>query len=347
MSTPYSGGNDPRDNHPENFGEGTYGTPDTNSTGYNDYYGYNGYGSSTGYNPYDVNAGIAGEDATKFHGTTLVDGTYGDGTQPHPVNDPAANGFTHLKGTGKMDAVAAWAFGFKQTFANWKTWIVIGLVAILVPTLLAAFVPFIGGFFQIALLFVYPVLYSFALLQTLSRRWKFDGVKAPAYGATLGMMVLVGVINVVIVVIALAISAIFFGDSLRNALEVLDPAQIENDPMAILPLLGSMLGMFAIASVVMFFLTPLFVFQSWYAADKAASFGTAFSEGFSAGKRNYGQLLLFYLISVLLSIAILFTLGLAVIVITPASMLAMAYAYRQVSGGPVPTDAPAGYNTQL
>lgn len=344
MSTPYSGGTDPRYNHPENFGESTYGTADNNST---DHYGYNAYGSSTGYNPYDVNAGIAGGDATKFHGTTLVDGTYGDGTQPHPVNDPAANGFTHLKGTGKMDAVAAWGFGFQQTFANWRTWIVIGLVAILLPTLLAAFVPFIGGFFQIALLFIYPLLYSFALLQTLSRRWKFDGLKAPAYGPTLGMMVLVGVITLLVVVVALAISTIFFGDSLRNALELLDPAQIENDPMAIMPLLRALLGMFVVVSAVAFFLMPLLVFQSWYAADRAGSFGTAFNEGFRAGKRNYGQLLLFSLISMLLSIAIVLTLGLAVIVITPASILAMAYAYRQVSGGPVPTDAPAGYTAQL
>lgn len=343
MSTPYSGGNDPRNNHPENFGEGTYGTTDNNST---DHYGYNAYGSSTGYDPYDVNAGIAGGDATKFHGTALVDGTYGDGVAPHPINDPAANGFYHVKGTGKMDAVAAWGFGFKQTFSNWKTWIVVGLVAVFVPGLLGGLLPFIGGLISFAMVFLYPFLYSFALLQTLSRRWKFNGMKAPTYGPTLGMMLLISVITLGISFVVFMVSLIFFGGTLVNAMDALDPAQIENDPMAILPFFGALIGMIAVVSLVLFFFMPLFVFQPWFAADNAASFGAAFSAGFKAGTRNYGQLLLYYLISLLLIIPVVLTLGLGIIVVVPASYLALAYAYRQVSGGPVPTDAPAGPTNQ-
>ncbi|QPK83226.1 hypothetical protein G7Y29_10470 [Corynebacterium qintianiae] len=375
MSTAYPGGPDPRDNnHPENFGEGTYGqgtygTPDAANQTPN--YGYNGYGSDqpggnsgySGYDAFDVNAAAAGHGATQFHGTTLVDGTYGDGVQPHPVNNPDANGWHHVKGTGKMNPLEAWGFGFKQTFANWQTWIVIGLIAALVPALVSLVLPLLGSFLQIVLLFLYPFAYSFALLQTLSRRWKFDGMKAPAYGPTLGMMVLLGAVAFVILLVLVLISALFFAGSIAKVVDTLDPVQIENDPEALLPILGPVLGMLGLTFLAMLLIAPLFMFQTWYAADNATTFGNAFSEGFKAGTRNYGRILVFSLISgallvgaglvtALVAVAtsmapdlqtalIPFAFSVVTTIITPASILAMAYAYRQVSGGPVPTEPQA------
>lgn len=352
MSTPYTGGNNPQDNHPENFGQGSYGTP---NAGEGNYYGYNGYGSeggtygggfNAGYNPYDVNASAAGWGATRLHGTTIVDGTYGDGVQPHPVNDPQVNGWYHVKGTGKMSAIQAWGYGFKQTFANWKVWVPVGALLVLLPALLSL-IPFVGNLVPLATLFFYPFIYSFALLQTLSRQWKFDGVKSPTYGQTLGMSVVVGLVNVAITLLVFVIAAMLFGGDFLEAMRSLDPVAIEDDPMALAPIIGSVLSMIGITMLVMFFITPLFVFQAWYAADNAGTFGSAFSEGFRANTRNYGQLLLYYLIYVLLTVVIVITLGLAAIVVVPAGILALAYAYRQVSGGPVPTEGPAETGAQF
>ncbi|MCT1499362.1 hypothetical protein EKI51_08115 [Corynebacterium sanguinis] len=355
MSTPYNGGpssQDPRYNN--EFGKGSSDTPAGNAgaqggssvygtpndfTGYNNY-GYNGYGSEQagGYNPYDVNA-AANQGAAQLNGTTLVDGTYGDGTQPHPINDPAVNGFVHIKGTGKMNALEAWGYGFRQTFNNWQNWILIGLLLVLLPSLASGLIPFVGFLFGLAMIFLYPFLYSFALAQTLSKHWKFNGMKAPTYGATLGMSVLVGFIVFMIALVFIVISAMIFGGSVLATLSALDPVQLENDPLALLPILGALFGVFAVTSLLMLFITPFFMLQIWYAADNAGSFGDAFSEGFSAGARNYLQLLLFNLISGLLVIPVVITFGLGALIVVPATYLATAYAYRQASGGPVPTEA--------
>ncbi|EEI17360.1 hypothetical protein M3A76_09395 [Corynebacterium sanguinis] len=358
MSTPYNGGPSSQDPFNNNeFGTGSsannspdsaagaqggssvYGTPDNVAGSHN--YGYNGYGSeqAAGYDPYDVNAASVNQGAAQLNGTTLVDGTYGDGTQPHPINNPAVNGYTHIKGTGKMNALEAWGYGFRQTFANWQTWIVIALLLILLPTLASAFIPFVGFLFGLAMLFLAPFLYSFALAQTLSKHWKFDGMKAPTYGSTLGMALLVGLISTLISLVFIVISAMIFGGSIMATLSAVDPAQLEGDPMAALPLIGAFFRIVALTAFLMLFVTPFLVFQVWYAADNACSFGDAFKEGFSAGARNYLQLLLATIIYMLLMIPVALTLGLGALIVVPAYYLALAYAYRQVSGGPVPTEA--------
>ena len=203
----------------------------------------------------------------------------------------------------------------------------------------SAFIPFVGFLFGLAMLFLAPFLYSFALAQTLSKHWKFDGMKAPTYGSTLGMALLVGLISTLISLVFIVISAMIFGGSIMATLSAVDPAQLEGDPMAALPLIGAFFRIVALTAFLMLFVTPFLVFQVWYAADNACSFGDAFKEGFSAGARNYLQLLLATIIYMLLMIPVALTLGLGALIVVPAYYLALAYAYRQVSGGPVPTEA--------
>ncbi|AWB84929.1 hypothetical protein [Corynebacterium liangguodongii] len=343
MSTPYSGGQDPQGGAEgyQPHEPGGYGTPAAGSASYTGYNGYGGDGGYGDYNAYDVNYAAAGHGATQYHGTSLVDGTYGDGYEPHRVNDPQANGWYHAKGTGKIDVMQAWAFGFKQTFANWKVWVPVGLIFALLPAALGLFVTPLAGFVQFAFLFAYPVVYSLALLQTLNRNWKFDGVNSPTYGTTLGMIILVGLIYGFAILIPIFGSLPFFAVNLADTLQGLDPAQIESDPTVLMPLAGAILGILGIALVVSFLLAPLFVFQVWYAADNADTFGGSFSQGFRAGARNYGQLLLFYLLYGVMMFVSLFTLGIATVILMPAYTLALAFAYRQASGGPVPVEPQA------
>ena len=360
MTSRYNGGSghpedDPNFNNPGNaYGQGGYGQEPYAQQPYGEQpygqqpYGYGGDGyASPGYYGADGYAAAQqgaypGEGALAYHGTRLVDGTYGDGMQPHPVNDPATNGWYHHKGTGKMNAMQAWGFGFRATFANPKVWITYGLVMVFGLGLLSLLVPLLGNLASFALLFLYPVLYSFALMSTLKKRWNFTGFSAPRYGVTLGTLIATGAIAVLIGIVVFFLSMMLFGDSLAATLDGLDLPDTENlsdeDMDAMLAVLGPVAKIIGLTSLVMFFVGPLFVFPAWYAADNAADFSGSIGEGFSAGARNYGQLLLFSLISLVVSVVGLLIFGLGLIVVAPASLLATAFAYRQVSGGPVPTE---------
>lgn len=373
MTSRYNGGSDhPEDENPgrnsnENpFGAGSYGADGygTGAYGQQGYgqtpyepgysqqgYGQPGYGSDqTAYGQqgygYGQQAygqpGPFGASALDYHGTRIVDGTYGDGLQPHPLNNPQANGCYHHRGTGKMNAVEAWAFGFKAALANWQVWIVYGLIVVFGIGLLSLAIPILGNLLSFVLLFLYPVLYSFALMSTLNKRWRFNGFTAPRYGVTLGTLIATGALAVIIGMIVFFLSSAALSGSIMDTLSTVDIPDPENmtdeDLTALWPLFMAIAKILALTTLVMFFVGPFFIFQPWYAADNAADFGGSMREGFAAGSRNYGQLLLFSLISFAVTIVGALLFGLGLIVVAPASILASAYAYRQVSGGPVPSD---------
>ncbi|RMD15387.1 hypothetical protein [Corynebacterium gottingense] len=189
-STTGSGQSDFGQNSADAYGANGYGSNEYGSNSYgasgSEPYGQGGFGPN-GYEQFDVNAaaGAAGATALRYHGQELTDGTYGDGATPHPINDPANNGWTHTKGNGKLNITDAFSWAFKTTFSNWKVWIVLGLIAcawqwltMIVPTGVLGIVP----------LFVYPVFFSAALQQTLARSFGWGDIKTPAYGKTLGVL---------------------------------------------------------------------------------------------------------------------------------------------------------------
>lgn len=334
MSTPYTGGAGFPDD--ENLGRNETGSYGTENYGTGSYESTYPTGENYSADAYDVNASHG---ALRYHGTTIVDGKYGDGVEPHPLSDPATNGWHHLRGTGKLNPVEAWGFGLKATFANWQVWIGFGLFAVVVLGGLSVAVPFLGNLLSIALVFLYPVLYSFALMSTLAKRWSFDGLKAPRYGLTLGVMVVVGLIAIAVGLVVLGISFALFGGTLMDAAETIDPATMdEGDLEDMKPLMLAILKVFSLSTLIMLLFSPFFVFAPWYAADSAEGFGGSLKQGFSAGARNYLQLILFQVLSFLITIVGALLLGIGLVVVVPASILATAYAYRQVSGGPVPHD---------
>ena len=337
MSTPYNGGGyEPYPEHPE-------GSHPENGTG-DRAGGYPAYSSPNTENTYDafeVNsaASMAGASALRFHGQQLTDNAPGDGASPHPINDPASNGWFHVKGTGKLEVMEALSWGGKALFANAKLWIPLG-VAYTVLAVLGQFLPGVGAAISsIGMLLLAPWMVGVALQQTLVKQFTYNEAKAPAYGKTLGVTALLGVLAFIVSMILLMVLA--FG-----ALTTIDPTTLPDNPENLTPeemwnLLRPILGALAVMGVIGLLVMPFFMFQAWYAADNNGSFGNAISAGFKAGASNYLKILGFVVLAGLINIvgAALFFVGL--IVTMPGTMLAAAHAYRQISGGPVPKEATA------
>ena len=343
MSTPYNGGGyepypeHPEGSHPEN---GTGGTGDR-AGGYPAYSAESSPNTESTYDAFEVNsaASMAGASALRFHGQQLTDNAPGDGVSPHPINDPASNGWFHVKGTGKLEVMEALSWGGKALFANAKLWIPLG-VAYTVLAVLGLFLPGPGAAIgSIGMLLLAPWMVGVALQQTLVKQFTYNDAKAPAYGKTLGVTALLGVLAFIVSMILLMVLA--FG-----ALSTIDPTTLPDNPENLTPeemwnLLRPILGALAVMGVIGLLVMPFFMFQAWYAADNNGSFGNAISAGFKAGASNYLKILGFVVLAGLINIvgAALFFVGL--IVTMPGTMLAAAHAYRQISGGPVPKEATA------
>lgn len=332
MSTPYNDGDfQPYPEHPE-------GSHPENGAGYS---AYNSPNSPSSYDAFEVNtaASMAGASALRFHGQQLTDNAPGDGTSPHPINDPASNGWFHVKGNGKLEIIEALTWGVKAVFANAKLWIPLGVVYT-VLTLLGQFLPGVGSMISmIGMLAFVPWMVGVVLQQTLVKQLTYSDAKAPAYGKTLGVAALLGVVAGIVSTILLMVLA--FG-----ALTSIDPATLPDNPDNVSPeemwnLVRPILGALAVTGVIGLLVMPFFTFQAWYAADNNGSFGHAISGGFRAGASNYLKILGFVVLAGLINLvgAALFFVGLVVTV--PGTMLAAAHAYRQISGGPVPKEATA------
>ena len=332
MSTPYYDGDfQPYPEHPE-------GSHPENGAGYS---AYNSPNSPSSYDAFEVStaASMAGASALRFHGQQLTDNAPGDGTSPHPINDPASNGWFHVKGNGKLEIIEALTWGVKAVFANAKLWIPLGVVYT-VLTLLGQFLPGVGSMISmIGMLAFVPWMVGVVLQQTLVKQLTYSDAKAPAYGKTLGVAALLGVVAGIVSTILLMVLA--FG-----ALTSIDPATLPDNPDNVAPdemwnLVRPILGALAVTGVIGLLVMPFFTFQAWYAADNNGSFGNAISGGFKAGASNYLRILGFVVLAGLINLvgAALFFVGLVVTV--PGTMLAAAHAYRQISGGPVPKEATA------
>ena len=342
MSTPYNGGGyEPYPEHPEGSHPENGGYTGDQAGDYSAYSAENTPNTENTYDAFEVNtaASMAGASALRFHGQQLTDNVPGDGTTPHPINDPASNGWFHVKGNGKLEVMEALSWGGKALFANAKLWIPLG-VAYTVLAVLGQFLPGAGSMIgTIGMLLLAPWMVGVALQQTLVKQFTYNEAKAPAYGKTLGVTALLGVLAFIVSMILLMVLA--FG-----ALTTIDPTTLPDNPEDLSPgemwnLLRPILGALAVMGVIGLLVMPFFMFQAWYAADNNGSFGHAISAGFKAGASNYLKLLGFAVLAGLINLvgAALFFVGL--IVTLPGTMLAAAHAYRQISGGPVPKEATA------
>ncbi|MCP1388331.1 hypothetical protein M5J20_09050 [Corynebacterium sp. TA-R-1] len=378
MTNPNQGGyppygEDPQPEQPNAPGAGNEAGGSSRYPSYPNYpsYGGDGYGAPApgapqpnygdqpaDYSQFEVNsaASMAGANALRYHGMQLTDGFYGDGTQPHPLNDPQANGWAHRKGTGKLRIGEAIAWAFKAYGKNPALWLIIGAITAVLSVLSSiSSLPFIGGLAGIASLLLWPVFAAAALQQTLVVKLKSPS--APAYGKTLG----VGAVIMVMATIAATILGIITFMFAFASIDI-DPAALPQQPEEIFQdeaLLGTLARSFGLAfgaiMLVVLLLVPFIVFPIYYAADNNGGFGTAFGQGMKAGARNYLPTLGLAIFGGLLNLVagapafltIAGVLGtvigglLSVVLMTlaaPIGLLMVAHAYRQVSGGPVPYD---------
>lgn len=312
------------------------------------------------YAQFDVNtaASMAGSDALRYHGQQLADGLYGDGTQPHPINDPAANGWTHTKGTGRLRLGEAISWAFKAFAANPRTMLIIGVVAAILNALSssAAAPPLAGILAGLVMLFIAPVFVSAALQQTLVR--KFSKMQTPAYGKTLGLVFILAFLTFIAMMIVITIGSIAAVSSVDLESLPTDPDMMMTDPF-MMGEFGRIFGItFGVTLLISLLLAPFIIYPLFYAADNNRTFGYALGEGIKAGARNYlptlGLAAVLLVINLLGAAPAILALTAAIppvvgsiitaivgILLTPFTLLAIAHAYRQVSGGPVPHEAAA------
>lgn len=299
---------------------------------------------------FDVNASASasGTNALRYHGTQLATyqstGAFGDGVTPHPMNDPAANGWYHTTGTGKLRVFESLGWGFKTAYGNAGTWLVLGFLYALAMTLgtIVNMNEGVVGLLQVVAFFALPVLIAAALQQTLVQDFSLKDISAKNYGRTLGMIVVIGLLAMVILIPLL----ILFGVLM---FAFADLTEIMGGSSGMEFSSGWTVG-FAVFTVLMLLVSllvaPFFGMQVFFAADNDGTFGDAFKSGFAVAKRNYGKMLGMYLLVGLLTGGMsvyqnepswLGVIGLVWgTLLAPPALLAMAYAYRQVSGGPVP-----------
>ena len=260
----------------------------------------------------------------------------GDGYQ-HPENDhggyashqyqqqqysgmPGPGGTAN--GTGKLDLGGAIGFGFKAVFQQPVFWIgmtlLMGVLMALIWVIVAFVVP--GPVYNpsnptptmsTALQQnLPPTLVGFLNVFALNAALKYinkgsvsvpEIFQNPQLGIAFAIQVIVGLVQLGFTLLATQ-SPVFIGVNLFVALAV-------------------------------FFLAPLFMFFLYYLLDGRGSVVECLSLGISDGRRNYGILLGYSIVIVLIAVAGMLTCGLGFIVIAPAMALANANAYRQISGG--------------
>ena len=223
MTEPNTPNNDPQNpggipSYPE-YGASPYGQSSSQP-----------YGEQVDFGAFDVNsaAQASGQSALRYHGAQLAVPTspaaamlanddgfvgitpsqFGDGVTPHPISNPAVNGVAHGLGTGKLSVGAALKYGFKTAYSNPGTWLVLAFVYALLNNIGAVFQSdTVSALGMLVLFFAAPLFIAAALQQTLvgPKQFVLKDIKSAAYGKTLGMSVVVGIITTLIFALLMVI----------------------------------------------------------------------------------------------------------------------------------------------
>ncbi|MCX7541320.1 hypothetical protein OS128_00100 [Corynebacterium sp. P5848] len=356
---PYPGG----DYHPEN--DNSSGNPygATNDPGYwsddsgSDYgapadphgpaAGYPGYGTpadphgpAAGYPGYGTPADPHGP-AAGYPGYGAPNNPYGSagygGAMPF-----TAGGRRLVRGDGKVRTVESISYGFRTVFASPAAWIVGSLVVGVICT----------AVFTVG---------TFMTMSTMAASGAFDPetttTSPSAAGGFNPLAMILFVLLMVAVQVTFAAAAlraadgakITFGDffSNPNLGKTIIFALIVNlvtggIPYLIPMLYGSDTGIALMVQMLinlaLLFLAPLYMLMYLFVLDQGASFGDAVNRGFQVGSRNYLSLLGFSLLWGLIIVVSAIPLGLGLLITMPAYMAALAYVFRQASGGIYPED---------
>ena len=323
---PYGGADDP--GYWSDDSESGYGASNASSGPAN---GYPGYGAPN--DPYGPAAG--------YQGYGAPNDPYGSsgyaGAAPY-----GAGGRRLVQGDGKVRAVESISYGFRTVFASPAAWIVGSLIVGVICT----------AVFTVG---------TFMTMSTMAASGAFDPETATTSPSAAGgfnpLAMILFLLLMVAVQVTFATAALraadgakitlgdFFGNP--NLGKTIVFALIVNlvtggIPYLIPMLYGSDTGFAMIVQMLinlaLLFLAPLYMLMYLFVLDQGASFGDAVNRGFQAGSRNYLSLLGFSLLWGLIVLVSAIPLGLGLLITMPAYMAALAYVFRQASGGIYPED---------
>lgn len=242
---------------------------------------------------------------------------------------------------GPVSATKAIGWAFRTVFSNWQLWILGSLLMLAVFGIFGAVVGFIlasngdgnaaftGNIFsnvitQVISLLVSLFVMRLALFQIddLKTGWSYIG-KDVRWGNTFLMLLIIAVVSFLV----MGLGVMVFGGT---AFATLTSADVQDEEAA-LAAAGTVFGILAVLVIISWLVTPLYKLMPWFAAD-GDSIGDSIKKGFTAGKANYLQLLLYALMMFGLGIACILTLGLGFFIFAPVSLLAEAHLFRQCAG---------------
>lgn len=256
--------------------------------------------------------------------------------------------FGQPQGTGKVQPMEAVSWAFGAVFRNWPVWI-LGFVVLGIATVAGSILIELafGGFdagaaaqmsigyqgaqllLGLALVALTIFIYHGALRQVDKARIGLgDFTDNVNFGPAFGLSILLQVVSTVFLAV-LAVPLLFVDNPIGET-------QMSSTDES-LAFLGGLLLALGLVVLVTVLIAPLTMFMVWFVIDRRAGLRGGIVEGFRAGLRNYGRLLAFTVVAgLVMGVAVIVTFGLALIVLTPAMMLAQAMMFRQAAAGPLP-----------
>lgn len=336
MTTPYGGSNNPG---PDNSGnsDGNQDWPRYESTNHPEDqsgYGYENYGSQNQgtpandpYGQYNAGGGLPSYNTSAGYDSQYSDYNNGDATQP--VANP--------------DIFHAIRWGFAATFRNWSLWILGGIAFFIVAVVAGGGLGLAMGSMgvqstyseiisSLLILLVMPIVYALILHQIDHQNtgWGHIGSNMN-YGPTVGISLIVQVATWLLMGAPLYLMGM--NDQDLFAQEVVSSQDMNE---FLIKFGGTMLVIFVLAIAI----SPFVFSLVWLVADRRASIGSSFGQSIAIGKAYYLKILGYSVIAGLMTVVLLiFTLGLAGIIVIPAVQLASGHFYRQISGGAVPAES--------
>ena len=231
-----------------------------------------------------------------------------------------------LSAPNTISAGPALAWGWRATFKNWLTWVVLTAVGLAAVVLSFLVLPVTTPLVIAAL--ILPLGSVNVLRQARQTRFRLGDVRATEYQETLltSLFVVAACVAVVTAwstVITGGLADLFVAPTTNQGAPFYQTALFWL-------LVGGILGINL--------LTPLLSMVMLYAAD-AMSVWEAARPGYRAAKRNYGSLLAISLAATALNLVGLALAVVGLLITLPVGALAFAHAYLQVSGQPLPEKA--------
>ncbi len=347
MTTPPNNGNQPEENPDEQHGPGSGENSTPGSGGQPEYPSYPSYPATPHpednptYGAGGYGGGGYGAGGDGYGGAQGYQGYQGyQENQGYGAGGPGAGAAP--QGTGRVDPMAAISWAFRAVFGNWPIWIIGTLVFFIVTTGASILVDFVFGGASLASNIFQLVFTAVLIIVTIHiytgvlREIDNPKVRVGDFLREVNLWPSVGIYLIVQVVTGL-LMALVAGPLMFTAFNGDFEAQSNDEVLA---LLGTLMLTFGVVMLLSLLLAPFTGFLTWYVVDRREGIGGAISHGLRDALRNYGRLLLFFLLTgVLMVLGAIITFGLALLVFTPVLLLAQAHLYRQMSGGQLPVAA--------